>query len=193
MRPYDNAKKSKLSDIFGDRRDFAADFDAAEAAPEYTPVEADEYIADLVDGGLAQHPRTKTPSYKTVFEIAEGPHKGRRLYKDYYLSGPALPYSKAGLAKICVKTAAELEAAPEVVRCRLNVSLRESDSGTEYNEVDKVTVLGPVDASLNPFPPKRDEDESKRSIAKKGGKTKKPASAEEKKAKDDAADESGES
>jgi hypothetical protein len=153
--------RPKLSDILKNGHSDALTKAWAEtqAAEDFGPLPAGEYVADLIAGELFTSRSGQTPGYKMTFVVAEGPHAGRRVWHQVWLTPAALPMAKRDLGKLGIAALEQLEQPlPAVIRCRVKVALRKNDDGTEYNSVrsfDVVEILGrdpfaPSDASAKP-------------------------------------------
>ena len=120
----------------------AAAFDAATPAETREPIPAGEYPARAVDSELGQSDKG-TPFFKMRLEITSGEHAGRRLAAKWYLSGPAMPYTKRELAGLGLDRFAQLERGDVPGGLlRVRVALRRDDSGGAFNEVRAVLSAG---------------------------------------------------
>jgi hypothetical protein len=85
--------------------------------------------------------RGRTNGYKVTFQVTEGDRRGCRCWKDFWLTGAALPMTKRDLAKFGITDLAQLERPlPEGITARVTVRLRMGDNNTQYNEI-RSTVL----------------------------------------------------
>ena len=136
-------------------------FDDTEAASPASreALPAGEYIADVVPAGsFSSVNRNGTPLYKIEFKIAEGPHTGRRIWFDIYLTAAALPYAKTEFAKIGITRRASLEQPlPAGIRVRLKIGLERNDSGEQFNVVRGILELVSFSPPIaDPFSPAAD-------------------------------------
>ena len=132
-------------------------FDAATPAEEMSrePVPAGQYVADILPDGCEMFTAgTGTEGYKLTFAIAEGPHKGRRLWLNLWLTEAAAPRSKRELSQLGITNGKQLdEPLPLGLRVKIMVLVESDDTGRKWNEVKwfKDVVFNPP--SPNPFPP----------------------------------------
>lgn len=131
-----------------------ADFDAAEAAPEFTPVPPGVYVARVLSGEATQT-RAGADAYRMKFEITEGPHAGRTLLRMWTFGPKALTYSKRDLAAFGLTSAAQLLSPfPETGReyvVQFVVALQRGNDGIERNDIKRITVLRVTDSPLADF------------------------------------------
>jgi hypothetical protein len=157
-------ERKKLSDILrgGGGADWidSDNWDNIPPAPDFgTPVPRGQYITHIIDGALF-NAGTGTPGYKVTHEILEGDYKGRRLWHDIWLSDRAKGGAVRDLAKLGVRNKAQLEQPipSRRIRCKVFVTLRKADDGTERNEVRSFEVLGIDPPPVNPFAPSEPPD-----------------------------------
>jgi hypothetical protein len=110
------------------------------------PVPAATYNVVAVEGKFARSHRKQTPSYKLKLEIADGEHKGRVLWHDYYLTPAARAASKWALAAFGVTDPSKPLA--DRFACIARVRVRQDDDGIERNEITLLKVL----RKIEPFP-----------------------------------------
>jgi hypothetical protein len=119
-------------------------FDAAEAAPEFSPVPPGTYAARVLRG---ERTTTKAgaEAYRMRFEITEGEHAGRTVIRTWTFGPRALPYTKRDLGAFGLTTSAQLRTPfPEAGReypVRLVVALQQGDDGIERNDIKRIDVL----------------------------------------------------
>lgn len=147
---------NRLSESFnqaGAGRDALADaFNSTEAAADYEPIPAGEYTARLIGGELFSS-RNGTPGWRATFEIIDGPHAGRTVRAEYWLSGKALPFTRRDLSKIGINRFEQLRGPIVPTHCRVRVALRRNDDGTLFNTVrDAVAITGPGGSIVTPAP-----------------------------------------
>ena len=138
-------------------------FDDATPAEERSrdPVPEGHYVADIVPNGCEMFKaKSGTDGYKLAFLIAEGPHKGRRLWMSFWLTKAAAPIARKELAKIGITNSDQLDPRrktykplPLGIRVKVGVVVHESDKGEKWNEVKwfKDVVFNPP--SPDPFAP----------------------------------------
>ncbi|MFO0851818.1 MAG: hypothetical protein U0871_25120 [Gemmataceae bacterium] len=154
--------RKPLADILpggGGDDDILDRFDATEAAGDYDPLPRGTYTAVAVSGGRTTA-ATGTPGYTVEFRITDGPHAGRRVWKTWYLTQAALPYTKKGLAKLGLDTKAKLTGPFPADRlvCKLILTVRARDDGSTVNEVKDVSVIRVQEPTADPFAPPADGD-----------------------------------
>jgi len=75
---------SILSD--GDRNNLASAWSTTEAAEDFAPLPAGEYVARVVSGDLENSRTNATPGYKLTFRVLEGEHEGRQFWHEIWLT-----------------------------------------------------------------------------------------------------------
>ena len=87
----------KLSDILanGSAETLRKQWGETEAAGEFEPLPAGEYVARIIGGELTTSRTNATPGYKLTFRVLEGEHEGRQFWHDIWLTEAALPMAKA--------------------------------------------------------------------------------------------------
>jgi hypothetical protein len=157
------SERKKLTDILrnGKADDLTRAWQQAEAAPELGPVPKGEYDCAVLSGELVNSRTNNTPGYKLAFQVIAGPHTGRRVWKDYWLTDAALPMVKRDLAKLGIHGPADLDKPlPEGLIVRLTVKLRTNDSGQQYNEVTRLELVDVRPVKPDPFAPSGDLSEA---------------------------------
>ena len=146
----------KLSDILnGGGGDFNDRWNNTEAAGDFGPVPRGEYVCHVTKGELESSRTNRTPGYKVEFTILDGEYKGRKLWLDCWLTGPALPMSKRDLGKLGIVSPAMMERPlPRGIRCKVTVVLRKDDDGIERNRVRSFEVVGIDTPVVDEFAPK---------------------------------------
>jgi hypothetical protein len=118
--------------------------DAAEAAPDFSPVPTGVYIA-RVHKGECTLTKAGDDAYRICFEITEGEHKGRMLVRIWTFSPRTVRYTKRDLTRLGLTASSQLLATfPERGRdyvCRLVVALHRSDDGIERNDIKRMDLL----------------------------------------------------
>ncbi len=137
------ATRRKLSDILnGGGESLRSAWDHTAAASDFAPLPAGTYVARIISGELATA-KSGTPGYKLAFKVLEGEHAGRQFWHDIWLTAAALPMAKRDLGKLGITSLEQLEKPlPPGIRCKVKLSLRKGDDGTEYNRVKTFDVLG---------------------------------------------------
>jgi hypothetical protein len=125
-------------------------------APEFGPIPPGTYEAHLVEK-FAFAAGTGTPGIKLTFSILdEGPFKGRRLWYDIWLTGPAKPQALRDFAKLGIRDKAQIEMPlprDKRIRCRLVVVVNESNIGDLFNKVKRFEPIGLDPMEADPFAP----------------------------------------
>lgn len=123
------------------------------AAEDLVPLSKGEYIARIIDGALITA-RTGTLSYKLTFCVTKGEYAGRRFWHDIYLTEAALPMAKRDLGKPGVTRLDQLDhPLPPGIQCKVQLTLRRDDNGTEYNQVIHFAVVDIEMPQPDPFAP----------------------------------------
>ena len=150
----------KLSDILnGNGGNFNDQWNNTEAAGDFGPVPRGEYVCHVTKGELETSRSKGTPGYKVEFTILDGEFKGRKLWLDCWLTGPALPMSKRDLGKLGIVSTEQMERPlPRGIRCKVTVVLRKDDDGIERNRVRSFEVVGIDTPEADPFTPKPEGD-----------------------------------
>jgi hypothetical protein len=135
----------KLNDIL---RNGLADslrhaWNSTQAAGEFAPLPAGEYVAHIAAGTLESSRSNGTPGYKLTFRVLEGAHAGRQFFHSLWLTAAAMPIAKRDLAKLGVTDLEQLDhPLPSGIRCRVKLALRSSDDGQQFNRVSSFVVVG---------------------------------------------------
>jgi hypothetical protein len=148
--------RKSLTDILreGDRENLSRAWGQTEAAEDFAPLPAGEYVARVLTGELFKSQAKGTPGYKLTFRVLEGEHAGRQFWDDVWLTPAALPMAKRDLAKLGVTALDQLEKPlPPGIRCKVKLVLRRDDDGTEYNRVKTFAVVGIDPPDADPFAP----------------------------------------
>lgn len=148
--------RPKLSDILrrNETENMVDLWNATEAAKEYEPIPEGTYTCHLIEGHLSQS-RSGTPCYKCTFRVIDGPHEGRRLWWEIWLTQKAMAMAKRDLAKLGIQRPEQMEQpVPQWLRCRVVVTIETDDSGTARNRVrNNVEVIGKDTPEADPFAP----------------------------------------
>ena len=148
--------RKSLSEILhqGDRENLSRAWGETEAAEDFAPLPAGEYVARVLSGELFVSKTKGTAGYKLAFRVLEGDHQGRQFWHDVWLTPAALPMAKRDLAKLGIMTLEQLEEPlPPGIRCKVKLALRRDDDGTEYNRVKTFAMLGIDTPEADPFAP----------------------------------------
>ena len=148
--------RKSLSDILHrDQQQSLQDaWNSTEAAGEFAPLLAGQYVARVESGELSASKAKGTPSYKLTFRIAEGEYVGRRFWHDVYLTPAALPMAKRDLAKLGVESLDQLERPlPQGIVCCVKLTLRTADDGAEFNALKSFAVERIETPEADPFAP----------------------------------------
>ena len=155
---YDNPTPARrqLSDILnGKGVDLREVWDKTAEAPDFTPLPAGTYTAHVLAVEFFKA-KTGTPGVKIQFRICEGEHVGRMLFHDCWLTPAAMPQTKRDMGKLGLFTIEQLENAtvpPGRIRCKVRVSLRTDDDGTQRNRVRGFDVVSVDEPTADPFSP----------------------------------------
>jgi hypothetical protein len=159
--------RKSLSEILrnGDQDRLREVWGKTEAAEDFAPLPAGEYVARILSGELETSRKKETPCYKLTFQVVEGDHAGRRFWHDVWLTEAALPMAKRDLAKLGITSLDQLEKPlPPGIRCSVKLALRSDDDGNETNRVKRFEVIGIDEPEVDPFAPTEEVD-SQTSIA----------------------------
>ena len=119
-------------------------FDAAEAAPEFTPLPPGVYTARVVRGEYCST-RAGADAYRLRFEVADGDQAGKTIVRTWTFSPKAMPYTKRDLAPFGLTTSQKLLSPfPDAGReyhVRLVVALQRGDDGIERNDIKKIDIV----------------------------------------------------
>ena len=139
------ATTSAVSDDILDR------FDMTTAADEFEPLPRGVYTC-LATNGKQSTAKTGTLCYEAEFRVTDGEHAGRRLWKRWYFTGAALPYTKRDLVKLGIDSRSKLDAPiPKNRLLKLMVVIRKGDDEIERNEVKSVDFIRIQEPEVNPF------------------------------------------
>jgi hypothetical protein len=129
-------------------------FDTTTAADDFGPLPKGTYIALAVKGELTTA-KTGTAGYTIEFRVLEGEHADRRIWMPKYLTPAAMPYTKGMLAKFGMTSKEHLNRPFPANRfvCKVTVTVRAADDGTQRNEVKAVEVIRVQEPTADPFAP----------------------------------------
>ncbi|MBI3861140.1 MAG: hypothetical protein HY290_04510 [Planctomycetia bacterium] len=150
-----------LSDVLraGDRESLATAWKNTQAAAEYAPLPAGEYVCHVVRGDLYCSKTNLTPGYKVTFKVLEGPHAGRLLWHDIWLTPAALPMAKRDLSKLGITELAQLEKPmPRGIRSKVRVAVRSAEDGSSFNHIQRFEVIAIDTPEVDPFAPRPVQD-----------------------------------
>jgi hypothetical protein len=129
-------------------------FDAAEAAPEFTPLPPGVYSARVLRGEYCST-RAGAEAYRLRFEVTEGTHVGKTLIRIWTFGAKALTYTKRDLAPFGLTTSAQLLSpfppAGREYHVRLVVALQRGDDGIERNDIKRIDQLRVVESPAAAF------------------------------------------
>lgn len=148
--------RKSLSDILraGDQDRLRDAWGQTQAAEDFAPLPSGEYVCHLIAADLFNSKTNGTPGVKLTFKILEGEHQGRQVWHDVWLTPAALPQAKRDLGKLGVTELGQLEQPlPPGIRCRVKLSLRRDDDGSEYNRVRSFEVIGIDPPETDAFAP----------------------------------------
>lgn len=151
--------RKSLTDILraGDQQKLASAWNSTEAAEDFKPLPAGDYVATVESGELFNAKTKGTGGYKLAFRVVEGEHAGRRFWHDIWLTEAALAMAKRDLGKLGVDSLDQLERPlPQGIVCSVKLVLRRDDDGAEYNRVKRFEVLRIEKPEADPFAPASD-------------------------------------
>lgn len=136
-------------------------FDTVQAAGERTPLPAGSYSVRVVSGRVDKT-RAGADAYRMVFEVTEGEHQGRWLFRLWTFSEKAIGYAKRDLAAFGLTTTKALlspfPAAGEEIHLRVIAAVQRLENGTEVNDIKgfadilrRSATAPPADADGSPF------------------------------------------
>lgn len=115
----------------------------------FTAVPAGRYRARLVESGFRKSSKG-TPGWRSKFEITGGPHAGRRLIADFWLSERAKPVSKDRLARMELYCIDDLRNPPIGREYAIDVAHRAGSMGRVFVDVVDAVPMSPADTATNP-------------------------------------------
>ncbi|MEO2090691.1 MAG: DUF669 domain-containing protein [Gemmataceae bacterium] len=129
-------------------------FDTTAAADDFTPLPKGSYVCTAERGELTKS-RSGTDGFQVEFRVVEGEFRNRRLWRTWYLTPDAMPFTKRDLLKLGIDTQAKLSRPLPAGRMvfKLTVAVRKDDDGTERNEVKKLDFLRVQEPEVDPFAP----------------------------------------
>jgi hypothetical protein len=155
-------KRPRLRDIVrGNIDDLQAAFDESVRTGGRTIVPAGSYKCLIVEGRLDKA-RTGTGTFKVVFAVVQGPHAGRRFYRDIWLTPKALRMSGHELAKLGFPSISELDERPlkTGLMADVKVVVNTDDDGTQRNRVTSFKVVD-ADVPADEYRPPADPHEER--------------------------------
>ncbi len=129
-------------------------FDSTESAPDIgEPVPAGTY-ACVVASGRRDKNHNGTNRYAVCFSVADGPHVGYKLFRDFYLTPDAMAYSKRELGTLGITSGDQLSRPLPAGRicCDVIVTVWTLNDGRRRNEVKSFVVTNVLSEQPNPFP-----------------------------------------
>ena len=156
------AERRKLTDILRAGKSTwleQTDWSKGERAVDFgKPVPTGLYAARIISGELSEA-RTGTPSFKLTFEISEeGPHKGRKVWHDIWLTDAAKKQALRDFDKLGIKNLKQLEGGlPAILKAKIRVIVHQNDKGIEYNVIRSFEVIGIEPVEPDPFAPPPDK------------------------------------
>ena len=138
-----NPPRPRLSDILANDQsgNLQDAWNHTEAATDFLPLPPGTYTARVLSGELFKA-KSGTPGYKLTFRVLEGEHAGRQFWHDLWLTPAALPMTKRDLCKLDINSLEQLnDPLPVGKRCTVQLAVRRTDDGTEYNRVRSFDVI----------------------------------------------------
>lgn len=146
-----SAAISQVSD--GQMSGIAA-FDAAEAAPGFSPVPPGVYTSRILRGEITQT-KSGVDAYRMRFEISEGEQTGRIVIRTWTFTAKAMPYAKRDLAAFGLTTSGQLLSPfPEPGReyfARLVIAVQRGDDGVDRNDIKRIELVRIVESPAAAF------------------------------------------
>jgi hypothetical protein len=132
-----SSPRRRLGDIVrGNVDDLRRAWETTQAAADLDPLPAGIYKCLVAEGRLFSSQVNATPGYKLVFEVLDGPHAGRRLWHDVWLTADAMSRAKYELGQLGITDIGQLEhPLPAGLIAEVVVSRRVGDDGLFYNKV----------------------------------------------------------
>jgi len=153
------------------QEEIAAAFEGMASAPRFGPVPSGEYVCRVIRGEFGRSSRG-TPGFKVAFEVIEGEFANRRIWLDFWLTGPALAARERELRALGLTDRARMvENLPPIIAA-VRVARRQNNKGVFFNEVikDGVRFIGfselrgpqaaPQAAEPDPFDVDDDDDQA---------------------------------
>jgi hypothetical protein len=142
MTTQPSDKRPRLRDIVrGAAEDFQRTWDTTEASDGFDPLPPGVYRCLITDGRLFTSRTNQTPGFKVEFQVIAGPHAGRKVWHDIWLTGKAMAMAKGELAKLGIVRADQLEhSLPPGLTADVTVVRRTDDGGTTFNRVKTFKV-----------------------------------------------------
>lgn len=135
-------RTTKYTDVLRDDEweDLAKIYVETEAAPDPEPVPPGTYEVHLVHGKLIRSAEKGTRGFRLTFEVVAGEHRGRRIWDTSWLTRDAMPTAKRKLSPLGIHSLHQLEQpVPENVFCKVKVTVRREDDGSQWNRVMTVS------------------------------------------------------
>lgn len=153
-----STRRPRLGEIArGGLESLKAQFASAQAVAS-DPLPAGIYRCLAAEGRLFTSQVNCTPGYKLTWQVVEGPHTGRRLWQDLWLTPDALGRTKYDLLALGITELEQLEQSlPPGLIADVVVTLRSGDDGVQFNRVRSFCVL-PTAAPGDDFAPPPDMD-----------------------------------
>jgi hypothetical protein len=136
-------ERKKLSDILSDsqRKSYFHKWQDVKPAGDFI-VPRGEYVALLTEG-FAHKAKTGTAGIKLIFEIMGGPHEGRKLFHDLWLTDKAKPQTKRDLDALGITDPEhQLDGpVPEGIVVKLTVVVQKGDDEIERNCIRRIKFI----------------------------------------------------
>ncbi len=117
-----------------DRSDLASAFDKAVPAQRTQLLPEGTYIVKLRAGAFGESSSGKR-RWTATYEITKGPHKGRIVYEDFYLTDAAMPFSRSRLGAMGLAKYADIEHPPLEKPYELSIRHRTGNDQQVYADV----------------------------------------------------------
>ncbi len=124
-------------------------------AAAYDPLPPGIYRCLVAEGRLFNSQSNGTPGYKLILQVLDGPHAGRRLWHDIWLTPDAMARAKYELGEFGITDLDQLEQPlPVGLIVEVVVTLRTGDDGLHYNKIRSLKAIPPA-APVNDFARRR--------------------------------------
>jgi hypothetical protein len=143
MASQSSDKRPRLREIVrGNAADFQRTWNETEASSGFDPLPPGLYRCLITDGRLFTSKANATPGFKVEFQVIGGPHAGRKVWLDVWLSNKALSMAKGELAKLGITNPDQLEhPLPPGLTADVTVVRRTDDNGETFNRVKTFKVI----------------------------------------------------
>lgn len=140
-----------LSAITEQGTDLSNLWNSTEPAAERVPLPPGPYEC-LLSNCERVVSRNGTLGCTLTFRIHQGEYGGRCVFENLWFTERGMPYARRDLRKLGIERVEQLDQPlPRNLCCRVNLVLRTSDDGRQFNEVRSFEVLGRFNPEPDPF------------------------------------------